>query len=164
MHKIHAGSLLKTTFSEDYTIWGYKDSKNSYADVGFPQDLRNCTKCHDNTKAPQADNWKNVPSRAACGSCHAGINFATGKGTTLKRVCYSLPRWRRPGRRQQVRAVPRLRRPYRSTTRPRLRARSIRSFRTACNLRLQDQLALPSTQANSCMSTSRSSRTERRSS
>jgi OmcA/MtrC family decaheme c-type cytochrome len=42
-----------------------------------------CVKCHDNTKAAQADNWNTVPSRLACGACHDGINFATGTGTTL---------------------------------------------------------------------------------
>jgi OmcA/MtrC family decaheme c-type cytochrome len=83
-HKIHAGEGLKELFNQDYTIWGYRDSAHDYAEVKFPQDLRNCTKCHDNTKAAQADNWKNVPSRAACGACHAGIDFATGKGATIE--------------------------------------------------------------------------------
>ena len=82
-HKIHAGEHLKEWFGESYTIWGFGDSEHDYAEVRFPQDLRNCTKCHDNTKAAQADNWKNVPSRAACGACHAGIDFATGKGATI---------------------------------------------------------------------------------
>ena len=44
---------------------------------------RMCSKCHDNTKAAQADNWKTKPSRLACGACHDGINWATGTGTTL---------------------------------------------------------------------------------
>ena len=43
----------------------------------FPQDIRNCTSCHQN--ATQADNWKTKPSRAACGSCHDDVNFATGE-------------------------------------------------------------------------------------
>jgi len=29
------------------------------------------------------DNWKNNPSRAVCGSCHIGIDFSTGQGTTI---------------------------------------------------------------------------------
>ncbi len=62
--------------------------------IGFPQDQRNCTKCHDGSatksdgsvnanKTTDGDNWKKVPSRMACGACHDGIDFATGKGITL---------------------------------------------------------------------------------
>ena len=78
VHKIHAGKLLKQALDaglggEDYTIWGYRDSKNDYAEVGFPQDLRNCTKCHSgaNTSTPQGDNWKTKVSKPACLTCHA---------------------------------------------------------------------------------------------
>ncbi len=78
VHKIHAGKLLKAKLDagqggEDYTIWGYQDSKHDYAEVGFPQDLRNCTKCHSgaNPATPQGDNWKTRPSREACLTCHA---------------------------------------------------------------------------------------------
>jgi OmcA/MtrC family decaheme c-type cytochrome len=71
VHKIHAGKRLKAQ-GEDYTIWGYKDTKVSFAEVGFPQDLRNCTKCHSgaNPATPQGDNWKTKPSREACLTCH----------------------------------------------------------------------------------------------
>ena len=80
IHKIHMGEFLA---KKDYD---YADVK--YNEVGFPQDLRNCTKCHDGSAtstAPtaQGDNWKNAPSRRACGACHDGINFATGQGVTI---------------------------------------------------------------------------------
>ena len=76
VHKIHAGKRLSgqlATGGEDYTIWGYQNSKNSYAEVGFPQDLRNCGKCHSgaNPSTPQGDNWKTRPSKEACLTCHA---------------------------------------------------------------------------------------------
>ncbi len=72
VHKIHAGRLLASN-GEDYTIWGYQNSKNSYAEVGFPQDLRNCTVCHSgaNASTPQGDNWKTQPSKGACLTCHS---------------------------------------------------------------------------------------------
>lgn len=75
VHKIHAGKRLYSQLAsggEDYTIWGYQNSKHSYAEVGFPQDLRNCAKCHSgaNPNTPQGDNWKNKPSREACLTCH----------------------------------------------------------------------------------------------
>jgi OmcA/MtrC family decaheme c-type cytochrome len=76
-HKIHAGKKLKAALDagkggEDYVIWGYKDTKVDFAEVGFPQDLRNCTKCHtsSNPNTPQGDNWKTRPSREACLTCH----------------------------------------------------------------------------------------------
>ncbi|MRD47923.1 OmcA/MtrC family decaheme c-type cytochrome [Caenimonas koreensis] len=78
VHKIHSGKLLKKALDEgkggeDYTIWGYKDEKIGFAEVGFPQDLRNCTKCHSgsNPATPQGDNWKTRPSKEACLTCHA---------------------------------------------------------------------------------------------
>jgi len=78
VHKIHAGKRLKAALDageggEDYTIWGYNDVKLDFAEVGFPQDLRNCTVCHTgaNPATPQGDNWKTKPSREACLTCHA---------------------------------------------------------------------------------------------
>jgi len=77
-HKIHSGRLLKTKLDEgkggeDYAIWGYGNSKHDYAEVGFPQDLRNCTRCHTaaNPATPQGDNWKTKATREACLTCHA---------------------------------------------------------------------------------------------
>ena len=75
-HKIHAGRLLNSKLAaggEVYTIWGNANSKHDYAEVGFPQDLRNCSTCHSasNPATPQGDNWKTKVSKEACLSCHA---------------------------------------------------------------------------------------------
>ncbi len=80
IHHIHMGKLLA---KKNYNYGGVK-----YNETLFPQDIRNCTKCHDGAdtstaKTAQGDNWKNVPNRLACGGCHDGINFATGKGVTI---------------------------------------------------------------------------------
>jgi len=80
IHKTHMGSHL---VKKNYSYGGLL-----YNEVLFPQDLRNCTKCHDGSatstaQTAQGDNWKNVPARLACGACHDGINFATGTGVTL---------------------------------------------------------------------------------
>lgn len=77
IHKVHAGDLL---VKSGYYYAGVKPNE-----VMYPQDIRNCDKCHDNTApktAPQASNFKTVPSRLGCGSCHDGINWATGQGVT----------------------------------------------------------------------------------
>jgi OmcA/MtrC family decaheme c-type cytochrome len=71
VHKIHAGRMLHEQ-GENYVIWGNSNSKHDYSEVGFPQPIRNCVSCHDgsNPKTPQGDNWKSVPSKDACLSCH----------------------------------------------------------------------------------------------
>jgi OmcA/MtrC family decaheme c-type cytochrome len=87
VHKIHSGRLLKEKLDdgeggEHYIIWGYQTSKHDYAEVGFPQDLRNCTVCHSgaNPNTPQGDNWKTRPTKESCLTCHAnnpGSNWDT---------------------------------------------------------------------------------------
>ena len=78
IHRIHQGhSLVKENYN--YANVVYNNKAFSMLDDG----QRMCTKCHDNTKAAQADNWNKVPSRLACGACHDGINYATGGGSTL---------------------------------------------------------------------------------
>ncbi len=94
VHKIHAGKRLYSQLAaggEDYTIWGYQNSKNSYADVGFPQDLRNCTVCHSsaNPATPQGDNWKTQPSQSACLTCHAN-NSGSDWDTSHKPIAGTL--------------------------------------------------------------------------
>lgn len=81
VHKIHAGKRLFSQ-GEDYTIWGFNNTPFYAREVGFPQDLRNCTKCHDNVKAPQANNWKERPAKEPCLTCHqSGQATAQHPGT-----------------------------------------------------------------------------------
>jgi OmcA/MtrC family decaheme c-type cytochrome len=73
VHKIHAGEDgPEVQAGGEYAIWGFGNSKHDYSTVVYPQDSRNCTKCHDgsDSSTPDGDNWKNVPSTAACTSCH----------------------------------------------------------------------------------------------
>ena len=44
--------------------------------VTYPQEIRNCTTCHKG--GANSDNWKTVPTAAACGSCHTTVPLATG--------------------------------------------------------------------------------------
>lgn len=76
IHKIHSGSSLPSVVAgTPYVVGGMDFSK-----AVFPQDVRNCTRCHDatpgaaNTTA-QGDNWKMQPSMEACGSCHDDVYF-----------------------------------------------------------------------------------------
>jgi len=83
IHKIHRGEELPSVVAGGkYQIIGYGGTVHDFSTVVFPQDVRNCTKCHDGADpaTPQGDNWKIQPSREACGSCHDNVNFATGAG------------------------------------------------------------------------------------
>ena len=55
-------------------------SLNNFNAVVFPQDIRYCTTCHNQTHAnlTQAANYNTVPTAEACGACHDNVNFATG--------------------------------------------------------------------------------------
>ena len=91
VHKIHRGrNLPSVQAGGEYAIYGFRDSKHDYSDLGYPQDIRNCVNCHVGTATvgdredlvvtSQGDNWAEVPSRAACGSCHEDVVFEEHKG------------------------------------------------------------------------------------
>ena len=84
-HKLHGG---KNVLTKDYSINGLAFKltdavTKEVSGTAFPQDVRNCATCHETKYAAQAANWNSNPSRAACGACHDGIDFATGTGVTL---------------------------------------------------------------------------------
>jgi len=70
IHKIHSAQKFDVL-----------DDGVDYSDVTYPQDIRNCRKCHngEDDATPDGDNWKNVPNKVACGSCHPDVNFDTGE-------------------------------------------------------------------------------------
>jgi len=77
VHKIHMGEMLPSVEAGDpYYIAGFNDSIHDYSTVVFPQDNRNCTKCHDESAATRANDYKLKPTRASCGSCHDDVDFA----------------------------------------------------------------------------------------
>ncbi|WP_296276257.1 OmcA/MtrC family decaheme c-type cytochrome [Rhodoferax sp.] len=78
VHKIHNGSAL---VKENYNYANVAFNNKAYSMLGNGQKM--CSTCHDSTKAKQADNWSTQPSRVACGSCHDGIKWSDGTGTTL---------------------------------------------------------------------------------
>ncbi|NJD62597.1 MAG: OmcA/MtrC family decaheme c-type cytochrome, partial [Deltaproteobacteria bacterium] len=96
IHKMHAGRELASSKGADGEFydnpWTAADeTADNYAEyaytvgsinatwrtAAFPAVLENCQACHTGSVA-NVDNWKTVPSRAACGSCHDDIDWATG--------------------------------------------------------------------------------------
>jgi OmcA/MtrC family decaheme c-type cytochrome len=69
IHKIHMGEKLTMTGGT------YTGLPRPY-ETTYPQDVRNCAKCH-RAPAPLADHWKTQPSSRACGACHDNRSFET---------------------------------------------------------------------------------------
>lgn len=81
IHKIHDGANLPSVVAgTPYVIYGYHDSVNDFSDVVFPQNIKNCTKCHapNDANAPNSGDYASEPSMQACGSCHDNVDFAQG--------------------------------------------------------------------------------------
>ena len=76
IHKIHYGENLV----DGYRVVGFGGNPHDYSDVVFPQDIRNCQTCHEesDTNTPDASNWREVSNRAACGACHDDIDWENG--------------------------------------------------------------------------------------
>ena len=63
-------------------FWHAIHSSNTVAvgEITYPREfLNDCQACHD-PSATQGTVYLTKPSRMACGSCHAGVNFDTGQG------------------------------------------------------------------------------------
>jgi hypothetical protein len=61
IHGLHFGRYL------DHPEQIYSGNPNLFSESIFPQDVRNCTKCHDSKGSPA---WMEDPSRLACMGCH----------------------------------------------------------------------------------------------
>jgi len=81
VHKIHMGEELPSVLAgKRYQIVGNQQNVFDFSEVVFPAGIRNCEVCHDpKAGAAQSNAWLK-PNRAACGSCHDNVNFATGAG------------------------------------------------------------------------------------
>jgi len=78
IHKIHRGEDLPSVQAgTPYVIIGNSQSVHDFSNVVFPQDIRNCVRCHT-PEATQSNVWYTFPSRAACASCHDNIDWVTG--------------------------------------------------------------------------------------
>ncbi len=84
MHKIHMGPNLL----EPYSIESNRTGRFSdYSNVTYPQDVRNCTTCHDpaNPETPEAAWIDNRGTAEQCASCHDNLTFNDWGLTNLNR-------------------------------------------------------------------------------
>jgi OmcA/MtrC family decaheme c-type cytochrome len=74
VHKFHMGKRL----TQDYAVGAAVariDAAGVITGVLYPQDQRNCVKCHDGSatashRTAQGNNWKTTSSKNACWACH----------------------------------------------------------------------------------------------
>ena len=54
------------------------DDAIDYSEVGYPQDVNNCRRCHngDVEATSDGDNWMNSPYMEACTGCHTDVDFS----------------------------------------------------------------------------------------
>lgn len=80
IHKIHMGSSLPSVIAgTPYKIIGNAQSVHDYSEIAFPPSARNCKACHEDNKGVAQPEHYQKANRAACGACHDGIDFSTGK-------------------------------------------------------------------------------------
>jgi OmcA/MtrC family decaheme c-type cytochrome len=77
IHRIHMGEKLNDTTSANGSFKPIAAGLVTYGEHTYPQDIRNCAKCHTGA---EANNWKNKANRKNCGSCHNATNFAAHQG------------------------------------------------------------------------------------
>ncbi len=100
IHKIHAGANLPSVQEGGrYVIYGFRNSEHDYSNLHYPQDTRNCVNCHAGTATgagledtlvltAQGDNWAQIPSKAACGSCHDTSRHVQGQDEMACASCH----------------------------------------------------------------------------
>lgn len=94
VHKFHMGKRLTQDYAVRSAIARKTDAgTGAVSGVLYPQDQRNCVKCHDGSagashKTAQGDNWLNKASKNACWSCHDDYKTA-GSGWQIAHTPYA---------------------------------------------------------------------------
>jgi OmcA/MtrC family decaheme c-type cytochrome len=93
VHKFHMGKRLTQDYAVQAAIARKDQGGGVIAGMLYPQDQRNCVKCHDGSataahKTAQGDNWKSKPSKNACFACHDDYKTA-GSGWQLAHAPYA---------------------------------------------------------------------------
>ncbi|MGB5809637.1 MAG: OmcA/MtrC family decaheme c-type cytochrome [Polyangiales bacterium] len=69
-HSIHA-SALRDDQGAPYVVVGFRGTVHDYSEVTYPQDVRECTNCHqESAETPQGGDWSTTVNSLACGGCH----------------------------------------------------------------------------------------------
>jgi OmcA/MtrC family decaheme c-type cytochrome len=100
VHRIHyARNLDSVVGGTPYKIWGFRNGEHNYSHVSYPQNVRNCTRCHageedvafaleEGLPPPEATitadgfNWASKPNPETCLSCHESAVGHIGERTS----------------------------------------------------------------------------------
>ncbi len=93
VHRIHMGKNLPSVQAGgEFVVYGFRDSRHDYSHIAYPQAANNCEKCHAGTATGatalivspvitgNGDNWAELPTMSACGSCHDDVDFSMHAG------------------------------------------------------------------------------------
>ena len=113
VHRIHyARNLDSVQAGTPYKLWGFSNAEHDYSTTSYPQNVRNCTRCHagqedvdyalaeglpppEATITPDGHNWASKPNPDTCLACHeSAAGHAAGR--TSCAGCHA------PGRFQSV--------------------------------------------------------------
>jgi OmcA/MtrC family decaheme c-type cytochrome len=72
VHTCEGGEYASVPCKSDTDCPGGTCTGEGTVGVGFPQDIRNCEKCH--AEGATAENYATLPSTAACATCHDTVN------------------------------------------------------------------------------------------
>jgi OmcA/MtrC family decaheme c-type cytochrome len=79
-HQIHSGSGIANEPTHLQYNWASATIHPTRYMAYYPNDIKNCSTCHDSSVASGADRAHTKPTVQACGSCHNNVDFATGVG------------------------------------------------------------------------------------
>lgn len=93
VHKFHMGKRLTQDYAVRSAIAREDLGGGDIAGVVYPQDQRNCVKCHDGSsgathRTAQGDNWKTRASKNACFACHDDYK-TPGSGWQIAHASYA---------------------------------------------------------------------------
>ena len=107
VHRIHNGKNLPSVIDGTaYKIWGFNNSEHDFSAVSYPQNVRQCARCHagqedffyaaaNGLPTPRATltadghNWASYEGREACESCHDDKTNHGGGGATACTACHN---------------------------------------------------------------------------
>lgn len=76
--RLASGTDMTTMIHQIHSAFDASPDGHDFSHTTYPQDIRNCNKCHTGTAGA---NWNTKPTILACQSCHTSTDFRAGSVT-----------------------------------------------------------------------------------